>query len=223
MKIIQPVRLSAAEHRALKPEGLVQMKNERVQLYLYGDVGRVFGGFGSQDIADALSGKKGPLDIFISSDGGDAHEGVSIFNILARYPGHKTAYVDGLAASAASVILMAADERIMGVGSQVMVHGAWSGVMGNPAKLREAADKLELITNSIAEIYVSRTKQSPEKVDEWVKSEETWFNADEAVANGLADRVDRIQTPGAENKITEPKRLSKMDYARLNARIAQKK
>jgi ATP-dependent Clp endopeptidase proteolytic subunit ClpP len=184
---------------------LLATRGDRAQLMIYGSIGEVFGGIGPAQVSEALNGVKAKqLDVFLSSDGGSANDGVAIYNVLGRFPANKTIYVDGVAASAASLILMAGDERVAMPGSRVMVHGPWNGVIGNAADMRAAADKLDQLSASIAEIYARRTGQSAERVAEWLASSETWFDAQQAMDSGLVDRV-------AEPPCTdEPKKESTM-------------
>ncbi|GAO01956.1 head maturation protease, ClpP-related [Anaeromyxobacter sp. PSR-1] len=208
----------AASLRRLNPEGLVQMRGDTAQLFLYGDIGPVFGGIGAQQVAEELGKvRASQLDLFINSDGGDAFEGVAIYNVLSRFGGRITAYVDGLAASIASVILQAGHERVMMPGSQVMVHGPWMGVMGNSADLRAAADKLDLTAKSVASIYEERTGQPSERVGSWLSGEH-FFSAEDAVSNGLADRISGAPT-APTNKASRPQRagLTSWQIAQLRS------
>lgn len=138
------------------------------------------------------------LNVFINSPGGYASDGVAIYNLLRRHSARVVVTVDGLAASAASVIAMAGDEVIMATGSQMMVHDAWGYCVGNAADMQAMAGQLEQLCLALADIYTS--KAGGDRAD-WrqVMAAETWYNADEAVAAGLADRTASAAT-GTSNQ-----------------------
>lgn len=156
-------------------------------IYLYGDVGyEVTAG----KVAAFLDAADGDITVRVSSNGGDAYEGVAITSLLRSYNrGHVTIIVDGIAASAASVIAVGGgDTLIMAEGAELMIHSAWSSVTGNAAELTAHANNLERFSRTIAGFYARATGIS---VDEWMAlmEKETWYTADEAVAAGLADEV----------------------------------
>lgn len=130
------------------------------------------------------------INLFVNSPGGSVYDAVAIMNALRRHKAKVVAVVDGLAASAASFIIQAADEVVMGVGTELMIHDAWSGVYGNAEDLRREADSLDRLSNTIASIYAERAGGTEAEWRE-VMQAETWYSADEAVAAGLADRVER--------------------------------
>lgn len=121
-----------------------------------------------------------PVDIYINSGGGSVFAGTSMYNILKRHNGKKTVYVDGIAASIASVIAMAGDEIKMGVGSTMMIHKPWALTSGNANDLREMADLLDTLQVNIMDIYESklRNKEDRAKVEELVNNS-TYLTAEE--------------------------------------------
>lgn len=121
----------------------------------------------------------------INSPGGAVHDGIAIYNALRNHGAHIEVRVEGLAASIASIVAMAGDEIIMGVGSMMMIHAPWTIALGNAAEMREVADMLEKHEQALAEIYVKRGA-APDDVKEMM-SGETWLTATEAVEHGLAD------------------------------------
>lgn len=130
------------------------------------------------------------IEIYINSMGGDVVEGTAIYNQLKRHPAKKTVYVDGFAASIASVIAMAGDEVIMPANTLMMVHNMTWGVYGNPAELRKAADDLDVINGTGREAYLLKAgdKLTREKLTAMMDAE-TWLPARECVELGLADRL----------------------------------
>lgn len=140
-------------------------------------------------VRDALP-DDGPVTVRINSYGGAVDVGYTVRNILADYPGHVTCVVDGVAASAASVIAVAgSDELVMREGAELMIHQASLGVAGNSKFHRSMADRLDKIDAQLAEIYAAKAGGTPEQ---WLDlmEEETWFSAEDAVSAGLADRVE---------------------------------
>ena len=137
---------------------------------------------------DAL-GDIGTLDIYINSGGGDVFAGIAIYNTLRRSGAHKIAHVDGLAASIASVIAMAADEIVMAENAMMMIHEAWTLAGGNKREIRKIADELERIDGLIAETYQVRTNLDIDQIRDLLMAE-TWMTAQEAVEMGFADRVE---------------------------------
>ena len=130
------------------------------------------------------------IEIYINSMGGDVVEGTAIYNQLKRHPAKKTVYVDGFAASIASVIAMAGDEVIMPANTLMMVHNMTWGVYGNPAQLRKAAEDLDVINGTGREAYLLKAgdKLTRERLTEMMDTE-TWLPARECVELGLADRL----------------------------------
>ena len=99
----------------------------------------------------------GDVDIHINSGGGDVFAGIAIYNMLRSCAGKKTVYIDGWAASIASIIAMAGDEIIMPENSYLMVHKAWTVAMGNADEMRELADRLDKIDSGILATYMQHT------------------------------------------------------------------
>lgn len=158
-------------------------------VYLYGVVGSYWDGLSAGEIVRQIKDLDvKQLDLHIHSPGGSAFDGIAIFNAFRNHPAKVVVTVDGIAASAASVIAMAGDEIIMSPGSQMMIHDAWLLTIGNAAELREDADWLDKQSQNIAGIYAHRAGG---KADDWRASmlAETWYTAEEAVAAGLADKV----------------------------------
>lgn len=184
------------------------MRNE---LVIEGVIGPYWADVSSADVRRQLADKKGDLTVYLNSVGGDVSDGLSIMNQLIRYDGTVTMHVDGLAASIASVVLMAGDEIVMGTGSQIMIHDPWTITMGDEAEHLRAADALKSAKVSLIEAYGRRVSDS-ESVESAMAAE-TWFTATEAVEFGLADRIEG----GASAKAIVPQGLYKHTPAALLA------
>lgn len=138
---------------------------------------------------DALGDIKS-LDIFINSGGGDVFAGQAIHSMLKRHEAYKTVYVDGLAASIASVIAMAGDKVIMPVNAMMMVHKAWTIAMGNSDDFRKLAEDMDKIDESIVATYQAKTGKDEAEINQLMQ-DETWMTAEEAVKNGFADEIEK--------------------------------
>lgn len=156
---------------------------------VFDDIGGGFGyGVSAQDFSNAIGRLTGPVDVHINSGGGDVFQGVAIAETLRTYKGRITTYVDGLAASVASVIAQSGIERVMAPGSMMMIHDAYTYTEGNQAEHEHAAKTLGKVSDSIADIYARRSGGDKNSWRDRMLAE-TWYTAEEAVAAGLADRV----------------------------------
>lgn len=181
-----------------------QIKNltkTKAELLIYGQIGDVdWWGDGSIVTPKAFNddmksiGDVTQLDVRINSPGGGVFAGMAIHNILRRHPANKTVYVDGVAASIASVIALAGDEIVMPTGSMMMIHNPMSVLIGyyNANEMREMAEYLDKMRDSLVSMYVDRCrkgKSSEEIID--MLDAETWMSAEEAVELGFADRIEQ--------------------------------
>jgi len=128
----------------------------------------------------------GPVRVVINSPGGDAFDGIAIYNLLREHKGQITVSVIGIAASAASIIAMAGDRIEMGEATMMMIHSAAGMVMGNAQDMTEFAELLATIDRSAAELYSRRTGMAVKDVLALMQKE-TWMPAKDAVAKGFAD------------------------------------
>lgn len=158
-------------------------------LILYGTVGEgLFGdGFTARDVVNALATLRGkPVSVRINSGGGIADEGVAIYNSLKAHNGEVTVYVDGIAASAASIIAMAGERVVMRTGSVMMIHDPMALAAGNAAGMEKAKQALDAIADSMADIYAEKTGRAAADIRNEMR-EETWLTAADAKAKGFAD------------------------------------
>lgn len=157
---------------------------------------------------DSLPDDTTEIRIHINSPGGEVYEGLAILNQLRNHKARVVAVIDGLAASAASFIATGADEVVMGKNTQLMIHDAWGLCVGPAVDMRDMADRLDKISDNIASVYAAKAGGS---VADWrgFMLAETWYDADEAVTAGLADRVEGEADPEAKNRFD----LSIFDHA----------
>lgn len=146
-------------------------------------------GVSSKRIAAALRTMgEGEVTVSINSPGGDFFEGVAIYNMLREHKGRVVVNVLSLAASAASVIAMAADELRVASSGFLMIHNAEGLVFGNRHEMRAAVELLEPFDRAMRDLYASRSGQSAAQIEEWM-DRETFFSGAQAVELGLADAL----------------------------------
>jgi ATP-dependent protease ClpP protease subunit len=169
------------------------------EVFIYEEIG--MWGVSAKDFVAELRGLKADqIELHINSNGGAVFDGVAIYNALINHPARIVSIVDGIAASAASFIAMAGEEIEIEKTGRMMIHEASGVAMGNAADLRELADLLDGLSDTIAEIYADRAGGT---VQEWRDRmlATTWYTASEAVEAGLANRVAGDIPPDPEDKI----------------------
>jgi ATP-dependent Clp protease, protease subunit len=220
-------KLFAAWKRKEAP-ALVNKKGDEAALYLYDVIGSdpIFGGIAAKDVVAALqdASSSKSLTVFINSIGGDFFEGKAIYAALARFAeSHKvTAVVDGLAASAASLIAMAAPRVEMAPDATMMVHEVHGGKFGRSSDLRALADMMEAENATLTGIYQRRTGIDGEKIASMLAAE-TWLTASQAVEQKFADAIYGQASAGKPVKNEAPKFLALAEQTQkriTEARIA---
>lgn len=215
MKILQLLRDNAS--RTKQPTNLVRNSTTEATIYIY-DVIDGFWGVSAKSVIDALASVADvpTVHIRINSPGGDVFEGRAIVEAIKRFAGKTIAHVDSLAASAATSIAIAADEVEIATGAFFMIHNASAMVWGDKAAMRDTADLLEKVEGTIIADYIAKTGQDAAAITAWMDAE-TWFTADEAIANGFVDRL--AATATAENKAAKAWNLSA--YAKAPAALLE--
>lgn len=164
---------------------------------IYSEIGGWFGVW-PEEVSAQLRQITGPIELHIHSPGGDAFDGVALYNLFRQHDGVVNVVVDGLAASAASVIAMAGDSVKVSRGAQIMVHESWGGAIGPAEDMAQMAAMLDKTSNSIASIYAAKAGGTEAEWREVMKAE-TWYTAAEAVEAGLADTLES-DTAAAKNR-----------------------
>ena len=142
-------------------------------------------------LKDAINAIDTPnLVVRINSYGGSVSEGLAIYSLLSEFKGHVTTIVDGFACSAASIIFMAGETRIVPENGLLMIHNAWSYAEGDSNAMKKMAEDLEKITQPSVNIYTSKTKLSEEEIKEKM-DRETWITSKEAFEWGFATSIER--------------------------------
>jgi len=157
------------------------------EVYIYGEIDD-FKWWGDEvtptDIKDELAKLKDvdEVNVYVNSPGGGVFAGVAIYNELKRINKPVTAYIDGIAASIASLVVLAADRVVMPSNAMLMIHNPWSMIAGNANEMRDMADKLDKITEStLIPTYQAKTGLKVDKLKELLDAE-TWLCGEEARA-----------------------------------------
>lgn len=166
------------------------------ELLVYGRIGGggwFMDGIGASDVAAALKELgPGPVNVRINSGGGDVFDGVAIHSLLARHPGAVNVYVDGLAASAASFIMLAGDTVHASRNSMIMIHDAMTVTFGAASSHQRAIDLLAKVSDNIADMYAEKAGEDAafwrgrmtENGEDGV-----WYTGTEAHEAGLVDEI----------------------------------
>lgn len=175
----------------------VENASDKAEVYVYDIIGEW--GFSAGDMVAELRaiGDK-PIDLHINSEGGSVFDGLAIYNALRNHSKPITGYVDALAASAASFIVMAAAHIVIQKNASMMIHDALGFAFGNAADMRALAELLDESSETIAEIYDDHAGGGVPHWRDLMKAE-TWFRGQAAVDAGLADEV---ATPKQKNQTT---------------------
>jgi ATP-dependent Clp protease protease subunit len=174
----------------------IENKDNEADIYLYDIIDEYFGVSASSFTKElsALKGKK--VNLRINSPGGDVFAGRAMATAIANH-GNVTAYIDGLAASAATYVAIAAKEVHIADGAMFMIHNAWSLAYGNKTDMRNTADLLEKIDGTIVNDYKKKTNLDEAEIVAMMDAE-TWLTAQEALDKGFVDSV--FDGMKAENK-----------------------
>jgi ATP-dependent Clp endopeptidase proteolytic subunit ClpP len=167
-------------------------KADKAEIWIYEQIGEDFwsgDGITAKSFQkDLASIKASQIDLHINSPGGEVFSGITIYNLLKQHPANVTTYIDGLAASIASVIAMAGNEIYMAENALMMIHNPWGMAMGDSTEMRKTADLLDKICESLIIAYTDKSKKKKEEV-KCLMDEETWMTAEEAMEHGFIDDV----------------------------------
>jgi len=170
----------------------IKNKADRAEIWIYEMIGEDFwtgGGFTAKNFQKELSAiKASQIDLHINSPGGEVFDGLAIYNLIKQHPANVTTYIDGLAASIASVIAMAGDEIFMAENALMMIHNPYGMVMGMADDMRKMAERLDVVRDSISKAYISKTGKADDEINALMDTE-TWMTADDAMELGFIDDI----------------------------------
>lgn len=162
---------------------LTQNNNE-VDIQIYGDITSwdwYESDVSSYTLSKQIEGLEcDQINVYINSYGGEVAEGLAIYNQLKRHKAKVKTICDGFACSAASVVFMAGDERVMSTASLLMIHNAWTWASGNANDLRKQADDLDKITQASINAYLQEVNVTEEELKQML-DDETWITPQEAL------------------------------------------
>lgn len=154
-----------------------------------------------QIFKDELNSGSGDITVWINSPGGDCIAAAQIYNMLMDYKGNVTVKIDGIAASAASVIAMAGTKVLVSPVSMLMIHNPMTVAYGNSAEMQKAIDMLGSVKDSILNAYEIKTGLSRTKLSHLMDAE-TWMDANKAIELGFADEL--MQRSAATDEVPVP-------------------
>lgn len=160
------------------------------ELRIYDDIG--FWGTTAKAFVnelDAVAKDADEILVAVNSGGGDVFDGFAIYNALRRYSGKVTARVDGIAASAASLVVMAGDTIVMPENAMMMIHNAWTIAAGDAAQMRKTAELLDKTRDGIVAAYRNKCGLTDDEIVAMMDAE-TWMTASEAKDRGFADQIE---------------------------------
>lgn len=202
-------------------------------ILLYGDIGDNYGAVTSGQITRELMAAESAyknIDIRINSVGGEVYTGIAIFNALRASKANITLYVDGVAASMASVIALCGKPVYMSRYARLMLHSVSGGCYGNKKDLKEVLEQMESLEDTLCQMYAERLGKDTAAVKAaYFDGTDHWLTADEALSLGLidgiydADPVPEDSTPEQiyaifNNRLNEPLNISDMNFEELKKR-----
>lgn len=191
-------------------------KDNSATINIYGDITSfpwLEGDVSSANLSRKLEELKdvSEITVYINSYGGEVAEGLAIYNSLKRHKAKVTTYCDGFAASIASVIFMAGDERIMNDSSLLMIHNAWSVVQGNAEELRKQADDLDKITKASVVAYKAHSTLSEDEIQSLMDAE-SWILPEEAMEYGFATAIEKTE----QDNVSQNARMSLREIVKMH-------
>lgn len=183
-RLLQLIKANADKPKQFK----VENNADESSIYIYDAIDSMFG-INAQEFVKEIGALTAPvIHLRINSPGGDVFDARAIATAIANHPSKVIAHIDGLAASAATYIALAADEVQMADGGFFMIHNAWTLAFGNSGDLIAMADLLDKIDSTIVNDYAKKTGKTADEIGAWMAAE-TWFTAQEALDNGFVDSI----------------------------------
>lgn len=169
-----------------------QAETDKAEIFIYEQIGEDWwtgeGVTAKNFCKEVAALKVNQIDLHINSPGGSVFDGQAIYNALKRHPANVTTYIDGIAASIASVIALAGDTVVMAPNALYMIHNPWGLAQGSADEMRKYADLLDKVRDTIVTVYREKCGLSDEEIIAAMDAE-TWMSAEEAQAFGFVDQI----------------------------------
>lgn len=209
-KLMQLFKDNAEKGQSVRAES----KDNEATIYLYDAIGDWYG-VSAKDFCKALAGIDAEtIHLRINSPGGDVFEARAIATAIKQCGKAVVAHIDGVCASAATYVALAAGTVEMAEGSFFMIHKAWAWTAGNSDELRDLAELLDKVDDSIVADYVAKSGNKSDTIKEMMAAE-TWMTAQEALDFGFADSV-------YDGKVEDSSRWNLSAYENAPAALVQK-
>jgi ATP-dependent Clp protease, protease subunit len=167
-------------------------KSDKAEIWIYEEIGQDFwtgSGVTSKNFQKELSAITAKqIDLHINSPGGAVFDGVAIYNLIKQHPANVTTYIDGIAASIASIIALAGNKVVMAENALYMMHNPSGVVMGTAADMRSLADVLDKIRGTMTGVYAAKSGRADDEISALLDAE-TWMTAAEAKEFGFVDEI----------------------------------
>jgi ATP-dependent protease ClpP protease subunit len=171
-----------------RPWYRLRAARKTAELLLYSEIG-AWGKTVNELLAELNDlGELETINLRINSPGGDVFEAMAMYNGLTRQPGKVIVHIDGLCASAATLVAMAGDEVRMADNAMWMIHEPWTALVGNADDLVKKADLLDTLADTIVNLYARKTGAEPDIIRDWMRAE-TWYTAEQALKAGFVDLI----------------------------------
>ena len=174
------------------------LAEDTVEIRIYGVITKwaweEYGEVSSANFAKELDKYKNvsKINLRINSPGGDVFEANAIYNLIKNFSKENdievVGYIDGLAASAASFLVLAASKIVMGLGTLFMIHDPWIYASGNATALEKEIEKLNIVKEAILDIYMTKSNKTREEIAD-LMNKEKWFKPQEALEYGFVDEI----------------------------------
>jgi len=195
---------------------------ETADVYIFNEIG-TYGITAQEFINDIKDLKDTPINLRINSIGGDVFDGMAMYNVIKRREAKTTVYIEGIAASIATIIALGADEVVMAENSLFMIHNAWGGAAGEAKDMRKTAETLDKISSELTDIYRKKTGLSYDAITEMM-DEETWLNAQEAYDLRFVDTISDSIKVAAKYDVSKFKNITQEEIQnKLSININNKK
>lgn len=198
-------------------------QEKEAELLLYGVIGEdgLWSDVTAKQFSDELKEVEDAktIRVRINSPGGDVFAGQAIHSMLKRCKAEVVGYVDGLAASIASLVLMACDKVIMPKNSMLMIHKPWTATAGNANDMAKTIETLNKVEEAMLTAYVDKTGMAEDEIKELLAAE-TWLSASDAVAKGFADEIEETEVSACINGDTleiNGQKINIKNYKKFNA------